>query len=86
MVPFRYAVALLALLPLASHAQDKGEKPNAVERTAQKAGKAVERAGKAAGDGIERGAKATGRGVDRAVKSIDNATKKADQWIKEKLE
>ena len=70
---------ILALSLSAPVRADEAQKPNKIERGANKAAKGVERTVKRAGDWAER----TG---NRAGKAAERAADKTENWVKKKLE
>jgi hypothetical protein len=67
------AAVLIAVL---ARAEDK---PNALERGVNKAGKAIERTG-------DRGAKATSNGLNTAGKAVGRTVDKTENWVKKKTQ
>ena len=70
------ALCLLSAAPIAAYPEDK---PNKIERAANKAGKAVENTANRAG-------KWAGRTANRAGKFIENTANKTDKAIRRALE
>jgi hypothetical protein len=81
---FRVSVAAAAILcsaltttALPAWPADGGDKPNRVERTAQKAANATERTAKRAGKFVEKTATRAGKFVERTATKAGNAVKRA---------
>ena len=78
----RTFAGLLLCLPLALAAaaeQGEAQKPNKIERAANKTAKGVERTVKRTGDWAERTGNRAGKAVERTVDKTEN-------WVKKKLE
>ena len=76
----RFLACLMLALSLAAPVRaDEAQKPNKIERGANKAAKGAERTVKRAGDWAER----TG---NRAGKAVERAADKTENWVKKKLE
>lgn len=76
----RFFACLLLSLSLAAAARaDEAQKPNKIERGADKAAKGAERTVKRTGDWAERTGKRAGKAVERTVDKTEN-------WVKKKLE
>jgi hypothetical protein len=75
----RLACLLLALSLTTPARAEEAQKPNKIERGADKAAKGVERTVKRSGEWAER----TGK---RAGKAVERAADKTDKWVKKKLE
>ncbi len=74
----RAFACLLLCLPLALSAEE-AQKPNKIERAANKTAKGVERTVKRTGDWAERTGNRAGKAVERTVDKTEN-------WVKKKLE
>jgi hypothetical protein len=75
----RLLACLLLGLPLAAGHADEAQKPNKLERAADKTAKGVERTVKRTGDWAERTGNRAGKAVERTVDKTEN-------WVKKKLE
>ncbi len=74
-----FACLLIALAIAAPARAEEAQKPNKIERGANKAAKGVERTVKRTGDWAER----TG---NRAGKKVERTADKTENWVKKKLE
>ena len=74
-----FAFLLLCLAVAAPGRADEAQKPNKIERAADKTAKGVERTVKRTGDWAER----TG---NRAGKAVERTANKTENWVKKKLE
>jgi hypothetical protein len=76
----RFLACLLVAFAIAAPARaEEAQKPNKIERGANKAAKGVERTVKRTGDWAER----TG---NRAGKKVERTVDKTENWVKKKLE
>jgi len=76
----RFLACLLLALSMAAPARaDEAQKPNKIERGANKAAKGVERTVKRTGDWAERTGNRAGKAAERTVDKTEN-------WVKKKLE
>ena len=78
----RALACLLLCIPMALAAgaeQGEAQKPNKIERAANKTAKGVERTVKRTGDWAERTGNRAGKAVERTVDKTEN-------WVKKKLE
>jgi hypothetical protein len=76
----RFFACLLVALAIATPARaEEAQKPNKIERGANKAAKSAERTVKRTGDWAER----TG---NRAGKKVERTVDKTENWVKKKLE
>ncbi|HET7364584.1 MAG TPA: hypothetical protein VFJ70_13540 [Burkholderiales bacterium] len=75
----RAFACLLFCLPVTLTAADEAQKPNKIERAADKTAKGVERTVKRTGEWAERTGNRAGKAVERTVDKTEN-------WVKKKLE
>jgi predicted secreted Zn-dependent protease len=76
----RFLACLVLALSVAAPARaEEAQKPNKIERAANKTAKGVERTVKRTGDWAERTGNRAGKAVERTVDKTEN-------WVKKKLE
>lgn len=76
----RFLACLLLALSVAAPARaDEAQKPNKIERAADKTAKGAERTVKRTGEWAERTGNRAGKAVERTVDKTEN-------WVKKKLE